>query len=117
MLCFKLYESRDPSIHNTAGVAIRQIVSAMFERLNNFMNEEKEEEGGDGDVGTGGGKDGGETHKQLPTQARDAYLLFQVSRGNTSRQRLLCELSIQSVLSQCIPGYSLYTKPWRGAAV
>ena len=77
MLCFKLYESRDSSIHNTAGVAIRQVVSAMFERLNNFMNEEKE--GGDGDVGMGGGRDGGEMHRQLPTQARDAYLLFQVS--------------------------------------
>ena len=76
MLCFKLYNSRDASIHNTAGVAIRQVVSAMFERLNILMKEE--EEGEDEDVGKGGKGSGSETHKQLPTQARDAYLLFQV---------------------------------------
>ena len=76
MLCFKLYNSRDASIHNTAGVAIRQVVSAMFERLNTHMKEE--EEGEDEDVGKGGKGSGSEMHKQLPTQARDAYLLFQV---------------------------------------
>ena len=76
MLCFKLYNSRDASVHNTAGVAIRQVVSAMFERLNILMKEEEEEE--DEDVGKGGQGSRSETHKQLPTQARDAYLLFQV---------------------------------------
>ena len=77
MLCFKLYNSRDASVHNTAGVAIRQVVSAMFERLNILMKEEEEEEE-DEDVGKGGQGSRSETHKQLPTQARDAYLLFQV---------------------------------------
>ena len=72
MLCFKLYGMREPSVHNTAGVAIRQIVSAMFERLNRFMCEAGE--GGEG----GEGGEQVESHQQLPVQAKDAYLLFQV---------------------------------------
>ena len=31
--CFVLYSSKDPSIHNTANVAIRQVVQTMFDRL------------------------------------------------------------------------------------
>ena len=67
MLCFKMYSrsSREPVIHNTAGVAIRQIMSAMFERLNSFIVEKGLEEVE-------------ELEKQaLPMQAKDAYLLFQ----------------------------------------
>ena len=73
VLCFKMYRSSDVSVHNTAGVAIRQIVSTMFDRLNVLMNG-----GGDGE---GVSAEGGPTKKedqQLPTQAKDAYLLFQV---------------------------------------
>lgn len=69
-LCFKMYTSRDLNIHNTAGVVIRQIVSAMFERLNSFI-------GSSGSFDWGGGQDS--AHTQLPVQASDAYLLFQVS--------------------------------------
>ena len=65
MLCFKLYGSRDSSIHSMAGVAIRQIVSALFERVCKTT-----EEAGEG-VGQG-------TEGQMPTHTRDAYLLFQV---------------------------------------
>ncbi len=39
LLCFKLYTSRDPSIHNTANVAIRQIVQTLFDRLNQLANQ------------------------------------------------------------------------------
>ncbi len=65
-LCFKLYESKESSVRNTAGVAIRQIVSSLFERLDSLVEDE----------GVGGAV-GGAT-SQLPTQASDAYLLFQV---------------------------------------
>lgn len=57
-------------MHNTAGVVIRQIVSSMFERLNTFK-------GRSGSFDWGDGKETGQG--QLPTQAGDAYLLFQVS--------------------------------------
>ena len=68
-LCFKLYSSREPSVHNTAGVAIRQIVTALFERLSVTSPgggdvAEKEEGEGEGD--------------HLSREAGDAYLLFQV---------------------------------------
>ena len=69
MLCFKLYGSREQSIHSTAGVVIRQVVSSMFERLNSFMSTS-------GSFDWGDGKDS--AHSQLPMQASDAYLLFQV---------------------------------------
>ena len=68
-MCFKLYGSKEANVHNTAGVAIRQIVSSMFERLDAFVQD-------DGVRVAGGGASDGQT--QLPTQARDAYLLFQV---------------------------------------
>ena len=67
-LCFKLYLSRDTSVHSTAGVAIRQIVTALFERVlvvsarDGVVNEEEGEE-----------KEG-----DLSREAGDAYLLFQV---------------------------------------
>ena len=38
MICFQLYESRDPSLHNTANVAIRQVVQTKFDRLNVLAN-------------------------------------------------------------------------------
>ena len=63
MLCFKLYASRDPSIHSMAGVAIRQIVSALFEKVSKST-----EEAGKG------------AEQQMPSHTRDAYLLFQVSK-------------------------------------
>ena len=53
-------------MHNTAGVAIRQIVSSLYDRVDCLVEEE----------GVSGGTDFTET--QLPTQASDAYLLFQV---------------------------------------
>lgn len=66
MLCFKLYGSRDPSIHSMAGVAIRQIVSALFERV----SKSTEEACGEGvELGVG---------QNMPSHTRDAYLLFQV---------------------------------------
>ena len=64
-----MYSSRDSNVHNTAGVVIRQIVSSMFERLNSFMNKT-------GSFDWGEGKEAGQG--QLPVQASDAYLLFQV---------------------------------------
>ena len=71
LLCFRMYSSRDPSIHNTAGVVIRQIVSSMFERLNSFISSK---------TGSFDWEEGKETDRgQLPIQASDAYLLFQVS--------------------------------------
>ena len=73
-LCFKLYSSRDPSVHSTAGVAIRQIVTALFERVSavsaqgeGSLSEEEGEEGG------------GVVEKDLSREAGDAYLLFQVT--------------------------------------
>ena len=39
LLCFKLYGSRDPSVRNTANVAIRQVVQTMFDRLNQLANQ------------------------------------------------------------------------------
>ena len=66
ILCFKLYGSRDPSIHSMAGVAIRQIVSALFERV----SKSTEEACGEGvELGAG---------QNMPSHTRDAYLLFQV---------------------------------------
>ena len=68
-LCFKLYSSRDSSVHSTAGVAIRQIVTALFERVSavsaqsDLVSEEEE---------------GGAPEKDLSREAGDAYLLFQV---------------------------------------
>lgn len=59
-------------MHNTAGVVIRQIVSSMFERLNLFVGKTGSFDWGAGQEEAGQG--------QLPTQASDAYLLFQVSR-------------------------------------
>ena len=76
VLCFKMYRSSDTSVHNTAGVAIRQIVSTMFDRLSALMSG-----GGDGGGVSASGREKGEGKKedqQLPTQAKDAYLLFQV---------------------------------------
>ena len=67
-----MYSSRDTNIHNTAGVVIRQIVSSMFERLNTFVSKT-----GSFDWGEGQGAGQG----QLPVQASDAYLLFQVSQS------------------------------------
>ncbi len=67
-LCFQLYGSKESSVRNTAGVAIRQIVFSLFERLDNLVEEE------------GVSAVGGATN-QLPTQANDAYLLFQVRFG------------------------------------
>ena len=33
-ICFKLYSSKDSNVHNAASVAIRQVVQALFDRLN-----------------------------------------------------------------------------------
>ncbi len=66
-LCFQLYGSKESSVRNTAGVAIRQIVFSLFERLDNLVEEEGVS------VAVGGATN------QLPTQANDAYLLFQVT--------------------------------------
>ena len=33
-ICFKLYNSKDSNVHNAASVAIRQVVQALFDRLN-----------------------------------------------------------------------------------
>ena len=72
-MCFKLYSSRDSSVHSTAGVAIRQIVTALFERVSavsaqgDLVSEEGEEE-----------EKGGPHEKDLSREAGDAYLLFQV---------------------------------------
>ena len=49
-----------------AGVAIRQIVSALFERVSKSTEEE-----------AGKGAEQGE-EQQMPSHTRDAYLLFQV---------------------------------------
>ena len=63
-------------MHSTAGVAIRQIVTALFDRLPLHKREEKtgEEEEGRG----GEGEKEGEVEQQLSREAGDAYLLFQV---------------------------------------
>lgn len=53
-------------MRNTAGVAIRQIVFSLFERLDCLVEDE------------GVGEIVGGATSQLPTQASDAYLLFQV---------------------------------------
>ena len=66
-MCFKLYDSRDPSIHSMAGVAIRQIVSALFERVSKSTEDAYSE-----------GVELGE-EPSMPSHTRDAYLLFQVS--------------------------------------
>ena len=69
-LCFKLYSSREPSVHSTAGVAIRQIVTALFDRLSvskEAMSEEETE-----------GKKGDPAEHHLSREVGDAYLLFQV---------------------------------------
>lgn len=65
-----MYSSRDSSVHNTAGVVIRQIVTSMFERLNIFVTTTGSFDWGEGKEAWQG---------QLPMQASDAYLLFQVS--------------------------------------
>ena len=52
-----------------AGVVIRQIVSSMFERLNSFISSTGSFDWGDGQDSA---------HGQLPVQANDGYLLFQV---------------------------------------
>lgn len=65
VLCFKMYASKEPSIHSMAGVAIRQIVSALFERVSKSTEEASE--------GAGQGEE-----QQMPSHTRDAYLLFQV---------------------------------------
>ena len=39
LLCFKLYSSREPTVHNTANVAIRQVVQTLFDRLNQLANQ------------------------------------------------------------------------------
>ncbi len=67
-----MYSSRDSSVHNTAGVVIRQIVSSMFERLNSFVSQSGSFDWGEGQEAQRG---------QLPMQASDAYLLFQVGSG------------------------------------
>ena len=33
MLCFKLYFFKDPTVSSTAAASVRQIVSAVFERV------------------------------------------------------------------------------------
>ena len=79
VLCFKLYGSRDPSIHSMAGVAIRQIVSALFERV----SKSTEEACGEGvELGAG---------QNMPSHTRDAYLLFQVCHVHIN---VLCPLCI-----------------------
>ena len=77
-LCFKLYSSRDSSVHSTAGVAIRQIVTALFERVSAVSAKgdlvSEEGEGEEEEVG------GPKKEKDLSREAGDAYLLFQVYR-------------------------------------
>ena len=77
-LCFKLYASREPSVHNTAGVTIRQIVTALFDRLSvTCMEGEIVDEEEEGEEEGGEGKEG-KREKDLSREAGDAYLLFQV---------------------------------------
>ena len=95
MLCFKLYGSRDPSIHSMAGVAIRQIVSALFERV----SKSTEEACGEGvELGVG---------QNMPSHTRDAYLLFQVCHVHVHihvHVNVLCTLNyvhVQSYVNPC----------------
>ena len=75
-LCFKLYSYREPSVHSTAGVAIRQIATALFERLSVSGEVETASEG---EGVSGEGEEKGKLKEQRMSQeAGDAYLLFQV---------------------------------------
>ena len=58
-------------MHSTAGVAIRQIVVALFDKLSNQLREERGQRL----------RDGEEEVQELPAEATDAYLLFQVCVG------------------------------------
>ena len=77
-LCFKLYSSREPSIHSTAGVAIRQIATALFERLSVSGEGEGVSEGEREGVGGEGEEKGRLEDQRMSQEAGDAYLLFQV---------------------------------------
>ena len=99
IICFKLYNTRDVNIHNTASVTIRQIVQNLFDRLSQLA-----EKGRDIIITSIilitfffyicvllGGLNSPEPpppdsspsvsvdHRQLPVQVRDGYLIFQVS--------------------------------------
>ena len=69
VLCFGLYKSRDTSVHSTAGVAIRQIVVALFDKLSRQLGAERSRQDK---------KKEGEEEQELPAGVTDAYLLFQV---------------------------------------
>ena len=73
VLCFGLYKSRDTSVHSTAGVAIRQIVVALFDKLSKQLGAERSRQDKK--------KEGEEEEQELPAGVTDAYLLFQVWVG------------------------------------
>ena len=81
-----MYASKEPSIHSMAGVAIRQIVSALFERVSKSTEEASE--------GAGQGEE-----QQMPSHTRDAYLLFQV---NTRYIQPYTCMRVTNSVSKCV---------------
>ena len=77
-----------------AGVAIRQIVSALFERV----SKSTEEEAGQGE---GQGEE-----QQMPSHTRDAYLLFQVIINLLFH---ICTCTTHVAVLQCMYLIKLYS--------
>lgn len=88
VLCFRLHYTKDPTIVNTAGVTIRQLVSSVFDRVysekDSLTNLQQKDVGGNGmdsvdvsESSVGSGSTGGPNEMQ--TFASDAFFLFQVS--------------------------------------
>ncbi|KAH8353223.1 hypothetical protein KR084_009717 [Drosophila pseudotakahashii] len=76
VLCFRLHYTKNPTIVNTAGATIRQLVSLVFERVYlekdsvASLQQQQQQPGGSPSEGEGGGQD-------VQTFASDAFLLFQ----------------------------------------
>uniref|UniRef100_A0ABK9MVT4 Protein MON2 homolog n=1 Tax=Glossina morsitans morsitans TaxID=37546 RepID=A0ABK9MVT4_GLOMM len=86
VLCFRLHYTKDPTIVNTAGATIRQLVSLVFERVysekDSLTNLQQKDVGGNGmdsvdvsESSVGSGSTGGPNEMQ--TLASDAFFLFQ----------------------------------------
>jgi len=76
VLCFRLHYTKNPTIVNTAGATIRQLVSLVFERVYlekdsvSSLQQQQQQPSGSPSEGEGGGQD-------VQTFASDAFLLFQ----------------------------------------
>ncbi|XP_039501513.1 protein MON2 homolog [Drosophila santomea] len=74
VLCFRLHYAKNPTIVNTAGATIRQLVSLVFERVylekDSVSSLQQQQASGSPAEGEGGNQD-------VQTFASDAFLLFQ----------------------------------------